>query len=166
MDIQIRDMLDGDREAVAAIFKEGVDTGKAIFEENIPEWDEWDAAHLKIMRFVAVVEGRVAGWVALSKLSRRPCFHGIAEVSIYIDGEFRGRGVGQKLLNHLVAESEKAGFWTLQSVIMSDNERSLKLHEKCGFYTVGVRRRMARDWTGRWRDCVLMEKRSETVGMD
>ena len=166
MDVTIRNMLDTDWNAVAEIFQQGADTGNGIFEEKIPEWKDWNDAHLKICRFAATIEGKVVGWAALSEISKRHVFSGIAEVSIYIEKSSRRKGVGKMLINRLVAESEKAGFWLLQSVIMEENLPSVKLHEKCGFRTVGVREKMARDWKGKWRTTVLMEKRSAAVGIE
>jgi L-amino acid N-acyltransferase YncA len=125
----------------------------------VPSWDEWDAAHLVEHRFVAVDGGRVVGWVALSPYSDRCCYGGVADVSIYVDPEVRGRGFGRALLAHLVAQSERAGIWTLQAGIFAENSSSLVLHLHCGFRLVGVRERIGQ-LDGVWRDVMLLERRA------
>jgi phosphinothricin acetyltransferase len=166
MDISMRLMNETDWPFVSEIYQQGIETGKATFQSDIPAYSEWDASHIKECRFVAVHDGKVVGWTALSKVSSRCVYGGVAEVSIYIAENYRGKGVGQKLLQHLITESEKAGFWMLQSGIMEDNINSIGLHKKCGFRQVGYRERIGRDVHEKWRSTVLMEKRSEVAGAD
>lgn len=166
MDIVIRSMDKNDWPSVSEIYHQGIETGKATFQNDVPVYDEWDASHISECRFVAVHDGKVVGWTALSKVSSRCVYGGVAEVSIYIAEDYRGKGVGRELLQHLIIESEKADFWMLQSGIMEDNTASINLHEKCGFRQVGYRERIGRDIHGKWRSTVLMEKRSGVVGVN
>lgn len=157
-------MRESDWPAVREIYLEGMATGDATFQTEAPEWPEWDANHLPHSRLVAREEGAIGGWAALSAVSRRECYAGVAEVSIYIAAAYRGRGLGLRLLAALVAESEANGIWTLQAGIFPENRASTALHERLGFRRVGVRERIAqRD--GRWRDTVLLERRSQEVGL-
>jgi len=153
-------MQERDWPAVAAIFEEGIRTRNATFETAAPAWGDWDASHLAEPRLVAEDGAGVAAWAALSPVSGRCCYAGVAEVSIYVAGRARGRGVGRALLAELVRRSEEAGLWTLQSGVFPENEPSLRLHEACGFRRVGVRERLGR-LDGAWRDVVLLERRSE-----
>jgi L-amino acid N-acyltransferase YncA len=148
---------------VARIYEEGIETGNATFETRVPEWEEWDAGHLTACRLVLEEEGVILGWAALSPISRRQVYSGVAEHSIYVAGAARGRGVGAGLLGSLVADSEGAGFWTLQTAIFPENETSIGLHKRFGFRVVGVRERLGFHYD-RWRDVVLMERRSALVG--
>lgn len=165
----IKAMRPEDWEAVRAIYEEGIGSGLATFETGTPGWEDWDRDHLPGCRLVAWLEGgegggRVAGWAALSPVSRRKAYAGVAEISIYIAGWARGQGVGRALLNALVAESEQAGIWTLQATIFAENTASRSLHRVCGFREVGWRERIAqRD--GVWRDTVIMERRSRVIGL-
>lgn len=166
MSIAFRPMTEQDWQEVSSIYKQGIDTGKATFQNCIPEYREWDSGHIKECRIVAVENEKIAGWTALSKVSSRCVYGGVAEVSIYIAAGSRGKGIGKALLKYLVSESEKAGFWMLQSGIMEDNAASLRLHETCGFRKVGLREKIGKDCTGKWRSTVLMERRSRTVGVN
>lgn len=148
---------------VARIYEEGLQTGNATFETRVPEWEEWDAGHVDTCRLVLEEGGVILGWAALSPVSRRQVYSGVAEHSIYVAGAARGRGVGSGLLGSLVAGSEEAGFWTLQTAIFPENETSISLHTRYGFRVVGIRERLGRHH-GRWRDVVLMERRSARVG--
>jgi phosphinothricin acetyltransferase len=154
----------GDWDAVRAIYQEGIATGNATFETSVPAWEAWDAAHLRDCRFVARQDGRVVGWAALSPASGRCVYAGVAEVSIYVAASARGKGVGKALLRALVDASERQGIWTLQAGIFPENEASIGLHEVCGFRVVGRRERLGQ-LDGLWRDVVLMERRSEVVGV-
>lgn len=165
MSITFRPMTEQDWPEVSSIYKQGIDTGKATFQSSIPEYNEWDAGHIKECRIVAVENGKIVGWTALSKVSSRCVYGGVAEVSIYIAENNRKNGVGQKLLNYLIDQSEKSGIWMLQSGIMEDNLASIRLHEKCGFRKVGTRERIGRDISGHWRSTILMERRSKVVGI-
>lgn len=147
---------------VRKIYTEGIETGNATFEQNCPSWAEWDQEHRNDCRFVAVEEGVVIGWSALSPVSGRCVYGGVAEVSVYVSRIARGKGVGRKLLQSLVEESEKEGIWTLQAGIFRENESSIALHKKCGFREVGVREKLGK-MNGIWRDVVLLERRSETI---
>ncbi|MDL2319469.1 N-acetyltransferase family protein [Eubacteriales bacterium OttesenSCG-928-A19] len=162
--ITIRTMTKEDWEAVAAIYQAGMDTNLATFQTECPSYTEWDAGHLSTCRLVADDDGSVAGWAALSAVSSRCVYSGVAEVSIYISGAYRGKGVGTVLLNALSDASEAAGIWTLQSGIMADNTASIKLHEKCGYRMIGKREKIGCDRNGVWRDTVLVERRSKVVG--
>ena len=159
-------MLPGHWPEVRAVYQEGVTSGDATFETEAPEWERWDASHLRSCRLVALEEGhRVAGWAALSPVSAREVYAGVAEVSVYVAADFRGRGVGRALLSALVQASESEGIWTLQAGIFPENVAGVVLHKACGFREVGRRERVGR-LRGRWRDTVLLERRSRTVGVD
>jgi L-amino acid N-acyltransferase YncA len=159
----IREMMPDDWPDVARIYGEGIATGDATFETSVPEWEAWNAAHLKECRLVFELDGELVGWAALSPVSRRPVYRGVAEHSIYVDSNARGRGVGAELLSALIDASEQAGFWTLQTAIFPENQASVTLHSRAGFRVVGVRNRLG-SHHGRWRDVVVMERRSESVG--
>lgn len=164
MNITIREMRDSDWNEVSRIYREGIETGKGTFERDVPDFEKWDKGHLEICRFIAEADGEAAGFAVLQHVSARKVYDGVAEVSIYIDERYRNLGVGTTLLNHLINESEKNGFWTLVSSIFADNKPSRSLHRKCGFREVGYREKLARDFNGVWRDTVLVERRSKTVG--
>jgi L-amino acid N-acyltransferase YncA len=160
----IEAMRDSDWEVVREIYQQGIDTGEATFETAAPEWSVWDAAHRRDCRLVARAGDTVGGWAALSATSRRPAYAGVAEVSIYVAQPYRGQGLGRSLLTALVFDSEAHGIWTLQAGIFASNDASIALHRRAGFRMIGLRERIAqRD--GRWRDTVLMERRSEVVGL-
>ena len=152
-------------DGVRAVYLEGLATGDASFETEAPDWPRWDASHLPCCRLVALDGGRLAGWSALSRVSAREVYAGVAEVSVYVGRGFRGLGVGRALLSALVSESEEAGLWTLQAGIFPENAASLALHRSCGFREVGRRERVGR-LAGRWRDTLLLERRSKVVGVD
>lgn len=166
MEIVIREMLKKDWPEVAKIFKQGIDTGLARFEGVVPPYEEWDGDHLKCCRFVALNGNKIAGWAALSVVSGRAVFSGVAELSLYIEESCRHMGVGKALIRKTLDESEKADIWSVLSVIMEDNLPSIRLHEKCGFRMIGFRERVAKDFSGKWRNTVEMERRSENVGND
>ncbi|QJD98579.1 N-acetyltransferase (plasmid) [Mucilaginibacter robiniae] len=151
---------------VRRIYLEGIATGQATFQTDAPQWEDWDKSHLSDLRYVALTDdGNMAGWVALSPVSSRCVYAGVAEVSVYVSEEFRGKKVGQALLQHLITESEKANLWTLQAGIFPENEASVKLHEKLGFRIIGYRERVAKQY-GVWRNVYLLERRSNAVGID
>jgi len=153
-----------DWDAVRSIYQEGIATGNATFAESAPEWDQWDAGHLKTCRVVARSGGQVVGWAALSPVSSRCVYAGVAEVSVYVAERARGQGVGAALLARLIRDSEDEGIWTLQAGIFPENTASIKLHERAGFRMVGTRERLG-SMNGRWRDVVLMKRRSSIVGV-
>jgi phosphinothricin acetyltransferase len=148
--------------AVAAIYEEGIRTRTATFETRVPSWDEWEARHLPRHRLVSLVDGAVAGWAALSPVSARECYAGVAEVSVYVGEASRGRGIGRTLLAALVAGADADGIWTVQAGIFPENVASIALHRRCGFRVVGVRERIGR-LGDEWRDVVLLERRSPAV---
>lgn len=165
MDIRIRKMTDADWTAVSEIYQQGMDTNLATFQVECPSFEEWDCGHLPFGRLVAVRGGDVVGFAVLSAVSSRCVYSGVCEVSIYIAEECWGKGVGTCLFDALIRSSEENGIWTLQSGIMSDNIASIRLHERCGFRVVGYRERIGCDRFGKWRDTVLMERRSAAVGV-
>lgn len=153
-------------DAVRRIHLEGIATGKATFERDAaPGWDEWSREHLEYGRIVAVRDGDVVGWAALTPVSDRCVYAGVAEVSVYIGAGARGQGIGSMLLAALIEESERNGIWTLQAGVFADNDHSIVLHEKCGFRIVGRRERLGR-LGGVWKDVLLLERRSDRVGVD
>lgn len=165
MAVSVEKMLPAHWPEVRAVYLEGVATGDATFETEAPDWERWDASHLRACRLVALTGDRVAGWAALSPVSTRRVYAGVAEVSVYVGAEFRGRGLGRLLLSALVRESESEGIWTLQAGIFPENGASVALHRSCGFREVGRRERVGK-LRGRWRDTILLERRSQTVGVD
>jgi L-amino acid N-acyltransferase YncA len=162
MSVEMRDLRPKDWVEVARIYAEGIATGNATFETEVPSWAAWDAAHLAGHRFLAERDGRVVGWIALSPASRRPCYAGVAEISVYVAEDARGNGVGTELLAAVVASAERDGLWTLQTSVFPENEPSLALLRRFGFRTVGTRERIGQ-LHGIWRDTVLVERRSEVV---
>jgi L-amino acid N-acyltransferase YncA len=162
-DATIRVMRAGDWPAVSDIYEAGIATGHATFETSATTWQHWDDTHVTDHRLIAVADGEVAGWAALSTVSDRCVYGGVAENSIYIHPEHRGRGVGRALLAALIASSEAAGIWTVQTGIFPENTASVALHERCGFRIVGRRERIGQ-LAGVWRDVLLLERRSARVG--
>jgi phosphinothricin acetyltransferase len=150
---------------VRRIYVEGIATGNATFETEPPAWEAWDGSHRADSRLVARSGGRFVGWAALSKVSERCAYGGVAEVSVYVAADARGRGVGRRLLEELVRSSEEAGVWTLQAGIFPENVASIALHERCGFRLVGVRERLGK-LRGAWRDVALLERRSRRVAAE
>jgi len=155
-------MTAADWPAVAAIYAAGIATGNATFETEVPSWASWDAGHLADHRLVAADVGAVLGWAAVSAVSDRCAYAGVVEDSIYLAEPARGRGVGRALLAALVTSTERAGIWTVQTGIFPENAASLALHRAVGFREVGVRQRLGR-LHGRWRDVLLLERRSPVV---
>ncbi len=163
--VRLRSLEPADWPAVAAIYGAGIATGEATFDTAVPTWERWSSEHLAHPRLVAVDgagEG-VVGWAALSTVSDRCAYGGVAEVSIYVDPAATGRGVGSALLARLVADAEAAGLWTLQAGVFPENTASLSLHRRHGFRVVGTRERLGQ-LAGKWRDVVLLERRSAVVG--
>lgn len=166
MSLAIEPMRPEDWEAVRAIFVEGIATGHATFETSPPTREVWDADHLKKGRFVARAApgGEVLGWGALTPVSGRCVYAGVAEISLYVAARARGRGVGRAILEAMIAFSERDGIWTLQAGIFPENTASLAVHRRCGFREVGRRERLGRMKDGTWRDVILLERRSARVG--
>ena len=170
--LEIGPLRPSDWAAVRRIFLEGIATGHATFETEAPDWETWDRAHRPDCRLLARDAEAVSspkspfvvlGWAALSRVSQRRAYEGVAEVSVYVAASARGRGVGRALLDELVRASEAAGVWTLQAGIFPENAASLAIHEACGFRRVGERERIGR-LHGVWRDTVLLERRSAVTG--
>lgn len=160
--IEIRALTIDDWERVRSIYLEGIATGQATFETRAPSWAEWDRAHLPAPRLVAASEKDVIGWAAVSPVSSRAVYAGVAEVSVYVANDSRGKGVGRGLLESLVVETERDAIWTLQASIFPENIASLSLHKSCGFREVGRRERIGR-MNRVWRDTILLERRSKVV---
>ena len=150
--------------AIAAIYLQGIATGNATFQTSAPGWEEWDQNHLPHSRIALLVNNSVAGWAALTAVSSRCVYAGVAEVSIYVAGEHRGKGYGKLLLNELIQQSEANGIWTLQAGIFPENTGSLQLHESCGFRKIGYREKIG-NMNGTWRDNIMLERRSKTTGV-
>jgi L-amino acid N-acyltransferase YncA len=150
--------------AVKEIYELGIITGNATFETSAPAWEAWDKSHLAASRLVAMDENeKVVGWAALTAVSGRCTYAGVAEVSVYVHLDARGKGVGKKLLEELIRESEKENLWTLQAGIFPENTASIKLHEQCGFRQIGYREKIGK-MKNVWRDTLLLERRSKVVG--
>jgi L-amino acid N-acyltransferase YncA len=160
--MELQPMLPGDWPAVRAIYDAGIATGNATFDTAAPQWSAWDAAHLAGHRLVARLDGRVVGWAALAPVSDRCAYAGVAEDSIYVAPQAQRRGVGRALLTAVVASAERGGIWTVQTGIFPENQPSVRLHEACGFRVVGVRERLGQ-LHGRWRDVLLLERRSPAI---
>lgn len=150
---------------VQRIYLEGIATGNATFQTEAPAWEVWNANHASECRFVAIENETVLGWIAISKVSQRQVYSGVAEVSVYIGKDFQGKGVGKVLFIKLIEESEKEGYWTLQSGIFPENTGSLVLHKKMGFREIGYREKVGK-LHGKWRNTILMERRSKVAGID
>ena len=165
MSFTIEPMTAADWEQVRSIYLEGIASGHATFETDAPPWQAWDEGHLPFGRLVARTEGQLLGWAALSPVSRRKCYAGVAEVSVYVSATARRQGVGIALLEAVIAVSEEHGIWTLQGGTFPENTASLHLQERCGFRVIGRRERIGRHH-GVWRDTILTERRSGRVGVD
>ena len=157
--MELRKLTHEDWPAVKAIYEQGIAGGQATFEIEAPSWDDWDRAHLEGHRLVALQDGEVAGWAALSPVSGRCVYQGVSENSVYVADSAQGRGIGRALLDELIARSERDGIWTIRAGIFPENEASIELHKRCGFRVVGVHERIGKHH-GVWRDVVLMERRS------
>lgn len=161
--MEIRPLMPEDWPAVKTIYELGIATGIATFETTAPEWEQWDNNHLPFGKLVAVASGEVIGWAALTAVSNRCIYQGVAEVSVYVHPNHKGKGVGKLLMKTLIFESERQGIWTLHSSIFSDNKGSIQLHKKVGFRMIGYREKIGCQ-NGVWKDNVLMERRSTVVG--
>lgn len=165
VDFIIGEMLPADWLAVCAIYEEGIATGNATIETEAPAWEVWDRRHLPTCRFVARAGNGIIGWVALSPVSSRCAYNGVAEVSVYVAERARRQGVGTALLKAVIAASEAQNIWTIQAGIFPENTASLALHKGLGFREVGVRHRLGK-LNGKWRDVILLERRSQVAGVD
>ena len=168
MKIIIENMAETDWDQVVDIYEQGILTGNATFEQEIPDRDSWDAGHLKACRLVAKSNSSILGWAALSPVSNRRVYRGVAEVSVYVGAEYKKQGVGKLLMQALIQASENAGIWTLQAGIFPENKASIDLHKQCGFRKVGYREKIGKmsfgDYAGTWRDTIFLERRSGTAG--
>ncbi|WP_460561270.1 GNAT family N-acetyltransferase [Ferruginibacter profundus] len=162
--MEIKTMLPEHWPSVKKIYEEGIATGNATFQATAPEWEEWDTSHVKNSRLVAVENNEVLGWAALTAVSGRCVYAGVAEVSVYVAAAARGNGMGKKLLTALIEQSEKNNFWTLQAGIFPENESSIKIHEDCGFRIIGRREKIGKMGNS-WRDTLLLERRSTITGI-
>ena len=161
--LQLRPMTAADWGRVRDIYLEGIATGQATFETEAPTSERWIDSHLPAPRLVAISDGRIVGWAALSSVSARSAYAGVAEVSVYVAGDWHGQRIGRGLLEKLVSESEKNGIWTLQASIFPENAASVSLHKACGFREVGTRERIGK-MKDVWRNTLLLERRSKIVG--
>lgn len=162
--IKIRSLTSEDYLMISKIYELGIQSGNATFETKAPAWAEWDQSHLATCRFIAIDElGNGLGWAALTPVSGRCVYSGVAEVSVYVHPDSQGRGIGKMLLNELIEASEKQNIWTLQAGIFPENTASLKIHEQCGFRQIGYHEKIGK-MKNVWRDTVLLERRSKVVG--
>jgi phosphinothricin acetyltransferase len=162
--MKISAIIPSDYNDVKKIYLAGIATGNATFQTDAPSWEDWDKSHLSSCRIAAFDNDEMLGWAALTPVSNRCVYAGVAEVSIYIAEQCRGKGTGNILLERLIAESEKEGLWTLQAGIFPENSASIKLHEKFGFRKIGYREKVGK-MNGIWRDTILLERRSKVVGI-
>ena len=167
--VHLREMVTTDAEVIFKVYEEGIQTGRATFEAEVPDWHKWDSGHLTQCRWVAEEGGTVLGWGALTQVSPRRVYSGVAEVSIYVSGVAQNQGIGSIMLESLIISSEEYGFWTLQAHVFPENKISIHVHEKHGFRKSGTRRQLALmsygSIAGEWRDVILMECRSKIVGI-
>jgi L-amino acid N-acyltransferase YncA len=162
MKIIFRPMIKTDWPQIAEIYKQGIETGNATFETQVPSWEKWDSSHIQSCRIVAQIEDNIVGWAALVPVSTRKVYSGVGEVSIYISNKYQGLKIGSSLLRQLIDESEKNGFWTLQAGIFPENKSSLRIHESNSFRIVGFREKIGQ-MNEIWRDTVLLERRSKNI---
>lgn len=160
--MEIRILEASDWPSVKEIYEQGIATGNATFQTEAPSWQDWDKAHLESCRFVLETDNQIVGWAALSPVSSRCVYAGVAEVSVYVNPALSGKGYGSTLLGALIVESEKLGLWTLQSGIFPENTGSIKMHEKAGFREVGYREKIGK-MNGIWRDTILLERRNQNI---
>ncbi|SCY45521.1 phosphinothricin acetyltransferase [Flavobacterium anhuiense] len=161
-DMEIRKLLAEDWDQVKLIYQKGIDTGNATFQTSAPSWEDWDQSHLASCRIAMQEDSKVIGWAALTPVSSRCVYAGVAEVSVYVDPAHSGKGIGLNLLNELVRQSEAEGIWTLQAGIFPENAASLSIHEKAGFKILGTREKIGKQ-NGIWRDTILLERRSAVI---
>lgn len=163
--IEYRPIVATDYEQVAQIYQQGIATGNATFQQDIPTWEDWDESHLKNCRTVGILDNKIVGWAALTAVSSRCVYAGVAEVSVYVATNYRGLKIGTKLLEYLIEESEASNIWTLQAGIFPENIASIKIHEQLGFRIVGKREKIGK-MNGKWRDTLLLERRSVKIGVE
>lgn len=164
-EIQVRSIDVSNFHEVQTIYQHGLDTRNATFETNIPTWEKWDASHLTHSRIGIYYQDKMVGWGSLTKVSDRCVYEGVAEISVYIHKDFWGRGIGTIVMNQLIEESERNGIWSLMSGVFPENESSIQLHLKHNFRIIGTRERIAK-LDNQWRNTVLLQRRSDVVGVD
>ena len=162
--LKIEKMDESHWSEVSRIYNDGIATKNATFQTEAPDWTRWDHAHRKDCRLIIIMDNQIAGWAALSNVSERCVYAGVAEVSIYIGSDFRGMGIGDQLMKALIKESERHGIWTLQAGIFPENKASLNLHLKNGFRIMGIREKIGK-MDQIWRDVALLERRSQVAGI-
>jgi L-amino acid N-acyltransferase YncA len=162
--MRLAEINESDYPAIAEIYREGIATGNATFETDVPSWQQWNDTHLLHSRIAFIDDDEITAWAALSPVSGRCVYGGVAEVSVYVKSTAQRKGIGSRLLKELIKSSEQNGIWTLQAGIFPENLASIKIHELCGFRIVGIRERLGK-MNGKWRDVCLMERRSQLVGM-
>lgn len=160
MDLKIREMEDSDWEYVREIYNQGILRGTSTFQTECPTYEQFDNTRLKDCRYVITDDGKVCGWCAIGPTSARECYKGVVEVSLYVDKNYHRQGLGRKLIEHLCAESEKKGYWSLYAVVLSINKSSIELMKKCGFREIGYREKIAKDRFGNWQNTTLLERRN------
>ena len=165
MELSIGTFSTEDWADISALYSEGIQSGQATFEVEMPTWEQWNAAHLQICRLAARSRDTIVGWAALSPVSKRPVYRGVAEVSVYVSAGHSGQGIGTALLDALIVESERQGIWTLQGSTFPENTASIRIQTKCGFRIVGRREKIAM-LHGVWHDTILTERRSKVVGVE
>ncbi|MCX6236743.1 MAG: GNAT family N-acetyltransferase [Bacteroidia bacterium] len=161
----IEEMPEKSWEAVRRIYNAGIATKNATFQSEAPAWEVWDQSHRKDCRLIAIANDQIVGWAALSNVSNRCVYAGVAEVSVYVDSDFKGMGVGDQLMKKLIIESERNGIWTLQAGIFPENKASIALHLKNGFRIIGIREKIGK-MDNIWRDTAMLERRSKIVGIE
>lgn len=159
-ELYIRTMTKDDWRAVSEIYEYGIKTGKATFETEVPSWEKWDHSHLSLCRIVACLGEKIVGWIALSPISARKVYAGVAEISVYVHPLYQGKGIGKLLMKGMIEQSEELNIWTLQAGIFPENKPSIALHTSCGFRIVGKREKIAQ-LNNLWRDLLLLERRSK-----
>lgn len=162
MSILLQPLLANHWPEVSRIYREGINTGIATFETSSPSWESWDRSHLPHSRWIAILNDQIVGWAALSPVSDRCVYGGVGEVSVYVDQNSKGKGIGRQLLEKVLTSSEKNGIWTVTAAMFPENIASIILHEKCGFRKIGYREKIGK-LDGMWRDTVLFERRSSTI---
>lgn len=160
--MEIRKLSSKHWDQVKIIYQKGIDTGNATFQTSAPSWEDWDQSHLASCRITMQEDGKVIGWAALTPVSSRCVYAGVAEVSVYVDPAHWGKGIGLTLLNELVLQSEAQGIWTLQAGIFPENKASMRIHEKAGFRILGTREKIGKQ-NGIWRDTALLERRNSVI---
>jgi len=160
--MDIRAFTQDDFPPIAEIYLQGIKTGQATFETAVPSWEQWNAKYLETCRLVAVENGNVIGFTVLHQISKRECYSGVCEESIYIHEAWRGKGIGKRLLQAIIEKSEQCGIWSLQAGIFKENKVSVKLHVHCGFRIIGYREKIAQ-LQGLWKDTLLLERRSKIL---